>query len=556
MYSCLYYNIHVAASVTSQGRSLVSTLGMFFEQFLANNVKFGSLNEIVTFIHNVLCEKNDRHWDDMSILDESVTLNEAFIKVMYTCGFEWIPTEEDFQAVWDIMSQLSQEDLTRIYYKNNLYEFLTRNHKVMDMIRMILSMLKTPFYDPNDCPEEIKVELDTLADVLSEYVFYNYHIIDRIDRMDNMIKCVTAISDTDSTIVSFDAWYNCILENINYRTIPIANMAIDAVSWFDDDRPIELISYIEPQLDYDFFSEETIEVARSINLCTIIPQDNLRYSIINILGYCVDKMVNRYMNSYCTLSHSYNGVDECLIIAKNEFLFKRVLLTDNKKNYATLQEVQEGHLVPEDEQLDMKGLAISKSSLNPHTRDALKRILYEDILNMDKLDRVRVIKELAILEDKIYKSLQSGEKDFYKPANIKSLASYDDPTRIQAIKAAMAWNELCGDIEAIDLRERNSVDIVKVDITMDSAAKIRESNPEVYRRIESLIGDDVQNPYFNKGTITSLGVPKDSVVPDWVKQFINYTAIINDNLKNFPLKSIGIMRQGKDTINYTNIIKI
>jgi hypothetical protein len=62
--------------------------------------------------------------------------------------------------------------------------------------------------------------------------------------------------------------------------------------------------------------------------------------------------------------------------------------------------------------------------------------------------------------------------------------------------------------------------------------------------------------YDFKGKITSLGVPKDTPVPEWVKRFINYTAIINDNLKNFPLKSIGIMRQGKDTINYTNIVKL
>ena len=75
MYSCMYYNIHVAASVTTQGRSLVSTLGMFFEQFLANNVKFGSMNELIMFIHNVVSETRSRKW--YGILDHHVTTKSA-----------------------------------------------------------------------------------------------------------------------------------------------------------------------------------------------------------------------------------------------------------------------------------------------------------------------------------------------------------------------------------------------------------------------------------------------------------------------------------------------
>jgi len=31
--------------------------------------------------------------------------------------------------------------------------------------------------------------------------------------------------------------------------------------------------------------------------------------------------------------------------------------------------------------------------------------------------------------------------------------------------------------------------------------------------------------------------------------------IINDNLKNFPLESIGITKFEKDKVNYTNVIK-
>jgi hypothetical protein len=157
--------------------------------------------------------------------------------------------------------------------------------------------------------------------------------------------------------------------------------------------------------------------------------------------------------------------------------------------------------------------------------------------------------------------LRSGNKDYYKPQVIKSISSYEEPTRIQGIKAAVAWNELCGDISMLDLRERNSIDVVKVKINYDTAQKVRESNPEVYNKIIRVVGDEkgnVSSDYakFFKGNITVIAIPNDVEVPDWVKDFIDYTSIINDNLKNFPLKSIGIMRGGKDTVNYTNIVKI
>ena len=51
MYSSIYYNLYAAASVTLQGRSLISAAALLFESFLANNVPFGSMNELIDFIH-------------------------------------------------------------------------------------------------------------------------------------------------------------------------------------------------------------------------------------------------------------------------------------------------------------------------------------------------------------------------------------------------------------------------------------------------------------------------------------------------------------------------
>ena len=216
--TCIFYNLHVAASITYQGRSYISAAIMFFEMFLSNNVKFASLNEVITFIDNVRCEKPKRHYNDKEILDRNVEPIEVLNKLILTCGdfrhgkIKWVPDQKDLDIIWEQICNLPQEDLNRIYYKNNLYSFLDNTSMTRALIYLLKSMT-VPYLDPNKMPKGVEVEMETFCDLLREYVFYDYQIIDRIDRNTNMIKNVSLISDTDSTIVSFDAFYNYTLQN-------------------------------------------------------------------------------------------------------------------------------------------------------------------------------------------------------------------------------------------------------------------------------------------------------------------------------------------------------
>lgn len=195
MYSCLYYNLYVSASVTSQGRSLISSASLQFEMFLNDNVKWGSLNEIVTFIDNIVTEK--RTYDDSQILDRDITRGECFYKVMKNCGFNYIPTDEDLEIVWNMMCNLKQQDINRIYYKNNLFGFM-ENKSMTNAIIYMLKKLKKPYLDPNKLDKDIAVELEEFTAIIKEYVYYSYQVIDKIDRYSNMIRSVTCITDTDS----------------------------------------------------------------------------------------------------------------------------------------------------------------------------------------------------------------------------------------------------------------------------------------------------------------------------------------------------------------------
>lgn len=562
--ACVLYNLYVAASITAQGRSVISTATMFFESFLANNVKFASLEEVLHFIDCVKSERKDRRFNDSVILDFPVSVDMCFAKIIRTCcdwrkgKIKWVPDIEDAKIIYRVLKNSSQEDINRIFYKNNLYSFID-NSVIINAIRYILKLLKEPFLTPNKIPEEIQVELDALQDLMREYVYYPHMYIDRIDRCDNMIKDVCVISDTDSTIVSFDAFYHYVLDRVYMDDISILNMELDT-------RTEE--TYDVPRIErrYDFFTDEVVERESNIKPFILIPQNNLRFSIINIIAYISGNLCNEYIELYTKHNHSWSPERKCLLYLKNEFLFSRALLTPNKKNYATNQELKEGVILEQDikHSLDIKGLPINKSTLNDSAKAALQKILYEDILVTDHIDPTLIIEKIAILEKDIEKSLRSGEKKYFKPLSIKAYSSYEDPMRIQGIKASLVWNKVRDpQLEAIDLDARNTIGVVKVQIDPSNIDRIRDKYPDVYDRFVELFMDQTffkpdisEDCSPKKKEITTLAIPIDVDTPEWVSEFIDYKTIVNDNIGNFPVESVGIRRLGASNINYSTIMNI
>lgn len=603
LYLSFLFDLNAAPAITSTGRSLISSAIMCFEGFLGNNVKFGSLNDILTFIDNVRMEYKDWKYDDFEVLgyDGFVTIEECFNKLMMNCGYKYIPTEQDMDMVYRIIQNCNQKELNRLFYKNNLYCFMDLPVARDLMIRIVTGM-QSPYIEPAKPPKEIVKELDQLRDYMIEYVFYCHQYIDRMMRNKEMIKTVSVVSDTDSSFVSLDAWYHYNIAYLSQYDCPIIHQQIDVFKmieaekkrddyfWKDSETPewynasnkipaisymkvdefgdvdeseLQAIEYLEDKLDYDFYSQEIIEQKRAIDVTKIIPQDNMKFALINIMCYILSSVINLYMLDFTKQSGSFRGEEFCKINMKNEFYMSRIMLTRVKKNYASLQILQEGNYLGSGV-LDAKGIeCLTKSSISRDTQKALKKILLEDILTGDEIDQVKLIKDIAILEKTIYNDLKSGSKKYYKPVTVKSMDNYNEPLKIQGIKGAMAWNYIKGDLPGFDLSDRNSLDIVRVHTGKASLEKIREDYPEYYQRISELVDPNCENMIEGrkvkdvfKGKLEAIALPKDLNVPEWVKALINYEEIINNNLSGFPLKSVGIGQFSTKKANYSNVVRL
>ena len=590
------FDLNVAPSVTSMGRSLISSAIMCFEMFLGNNVKFGSLDDVLVFIDNVRKEYKEWKFDDEVVLGETgfVDVYEVFNKLILNCGYKYVPTTEDMDIVLKILQSCTQTELNRLYYKNNLYGIMDTWY-ARNLMFKIFENMDFPYMDPAYPPVGIRPYLDELKALLLEYVFYCYQIYDRMDRNKNMIKKISLISDTDSSFVSLDAWYNYNIKYLEGHDFKILHQSVDVaklvekceksgeeipeylqniqdsrfpISFFERDDwgdPInsgisDCITFEEPEYDYDFFNQEKIEINKLINPIETIPQENMKFSLVNIMCYILTDVINRYMIDFTKESGSYRADTECAIVMKNEFFMTRVLLENVKKHYASLQQLQEGNYlggVP-----DVKGIdCLVKSVIPKTTRDRLNKILLKDILLADNIDRTNIIKQMAILENDIYSNIMNGSKNYYKPATIKSLDSYENPLRVFGVKGLLLWNYVKDEhLAAIDVKERNSVDIIKIAVNAVTVEKLKDEFPYQYERFLELLGikecnnDEVK--LLKSKEFQSIALPLDVPVPRWIELIVDYRSIIVDNLGGFPLNGVGISQLDSKKVPYTNIIKL
>lgn len=574
--SSIFYNFEVAASITRQGRASITASIMLFESFLANNIKFGSLNEVIMFIDHIVLMKPTRQYEDHRILDRDISIQEVFDKLMSSCGYRWKPDHTEANIIWRILHQLSQFHLNRLYYKNNIYAFFN-NTEPKDFLLELLYSLDSPFIDPNSPPPTIKDKLDVSVDMVKEYIYYPYQIIDKIERVETLYRQIDLVTDTDSCIICLNPWYEYVADLTKDLDIDLKHYELDLIGLLNKDNPndaSDLKEESKTEYIYDFRNKEILERKRLIDPFKIIPEDAMRYSIINILAYVISKLLRDYFDRISIKNNVTNDTHNfCLMNMKNEFLFLRMLLSDAKKHYASIVELQEGHKVPLDKQLDIKGLQIDKSVVPESTKEALGNILHEDVLRPKYIDQMKIINKLAVLEKTIYDDIYNGGLKYYSPKKLKPFVTYKNPMSTQQVKASIVYNLFRDEDETyINIDENNSVLIIGVNIdahTLESC-KLKESDPEKYEIMRKIIYENPvievsqnkiavkifnDNLALNSRKITSIAIPRDSQTPKWILEFIDYASIIKDNIGTFPLKSIGITKLDTNSA-YSGIINL
>ena len=283
------YNKYTAASTTGTAQSLISTTGISFEAFIGNNVKFKTFSECMVFMMNIISEEytlpelSIRKCSDREVIYNMMVDN--FEKKVFDPS-----VHEDILR--EFIGTLDTEALTKIYYKNHIYEFLS-NDCIMEILQSAFNKMEN-FNNPNNVPDIIKDDMALLWEYCKEYVFYNHAYNERINRLKNDKRKVVKLIDTDSNLV-----------------------------------------YVQPWVD--FLEENLIPRCKRMKM----DEDTKMFACVNVLAYLVTSMLRSLLDKYCA---DCNVLERLMprINMKNEFCFTTLLLSNVKKRYVAKIVLKEG----------------------------------------------------------------------------------------------------------------------------------------------------------------------------------------------------------------------
>lgn len=495
------FNLYTAQSVTGTGQSLISTTEQAFELFMTGNLVFNNFDECMTYLSNILSEEpkmSDRFLTDIS----EEKLVSRLMDMFYNTNDNY------YDEVSEFVNSLTQQQINRIYYKNNLYEF--SKHPEITSILTNIVRYTSDFKDPNKVPKESEKYLNLLWTYYEEFVFYNYSPIDRIQRLKNdKRKCVLTI-DTDSNFLNLNPWVEFVFDNI---------------------------------IDTDY-------------RCADRDRESLLFITINTMAFIVTKMVSAVLGKYTKTSNIPKDFRHFINI-KNEFLMTRVVLSDAKKRYISSIRLREGaEIYPE--KVDIKGFDFMKSTATEETKSKFTKILNKHILQSKEIDIPAIINELIDLEGEIKTSLENGDKTYAIPKSVKELEAYEDGGfSEQGVRAIIAWNYIYPDM-SIELPAK--IDLIKLTLDDDkNLEKLKSVDENVYNIVKEKIFNNPDKRIANKG-LAVIAIPRNvDKIPDWVIPFIDYDTITCDVLKKIYslLKSLGISTVKTAKKEYfTNILNV
>ena len=138
----------------------------------------------------------------------------------------------------------------------------------------------------------------------------------------------------------------------------------------------------------------------------------LRLTIGSVFTVPILYAAEEFLKSYA-ISHNIDPELFPELNLKNEFFYKRLMLTLAKKNYAGLTMSQEG-VLKDPMELDVKGLALMKSTTSKYVKETFLKLIEEKILKPEYIDINDIIHEYIKFSQEVVSSIKKGEISYCK----------------------------------------------------------------------------------------------------------------------------------------------
>ena len=391
-----FYNQYVPAATTASAKALTTTLICCLELCSGNTNVWIQMNisQLYDFIHVILSNTEDR---PNIIIDDSVT-PKMVMKYLSKKVHDF--TFEDSVYLNKYLETLTTEQLSRLMYAFNVKYALRK--LVSNEVKQVMDYIKANMIDIENMsedtihrmgagtkiPEDIKIPMTRIIDVVMDNCIYPYLIDDNEVRCDYMKRCIVCVTDTDSLMVHFSSFLQYL---------------------FVDDIP----SFRDKCLCASAFG-------RMLYVENVIPKF-VQYQALN-----------------CNIKDKYYR-DK--FIFKNEFLFLAMTLY-SKKMYAMSTLIQEGK--PRNpHKISFTGLSFKKRDSAQFLEPVMRELYDKYILTGSKIQPEKIYESYMFHQNKLMKEL-SETTAYFKQGSVKPAESYKKAIPAQ-VRGALIWNTLYPD---------------------------------------------------------------------------------------------------------------
>jgi len=484
-----FYDVNTPESITYTGAIVSTTSIVSFEMLFGNNIFLKEVEDVYEYIRMSLKSKSSSKIEEM--LDRSLDSISHKKVAKYLSKMVIEKNEFTYEKILDFISELSYEDLNIIYYKNNLLKFIENSNEMSKQFRLLFTKELTE--------EKEKSVMIKILEYLNQYIFLTeFFIPERMEIVETCKRKAIIVCDTDSNFLYLDPIYKFLinryeLEDNNETLLKVLNKLIE--------------------ISQKYISMVFNNLARNMNV----------------------------------LSEYRSRIE-----MKSEFIFSKVMLTKNKRNYATRIICKEGHLLDKPK-IEIKGLPIKKISTIKKVRTHFQKIL-KYILECKELDLSEVLKGFITLSEEIFTNLRNGNCDFLIPSKVNDVSNYKKPLTIRSYKGTLFWNELYP-FEVIHPPEKVNLLYLTKDPKL-VAQMMKEPEMEVIVKFLKV------NPELSKYGFEYLALPLScEKLPSWIIPYIDYNSMALSHIANgiilldsCNIKTIKLNKGGKKT--FTNCINL
>ena len=507
----VFYDPNNGPATTYTGQLIIGSTLYGFESFLANNLWLRDRHELARHVSLCLTAAEDgpdleEEWGE-SASPEEFSRTRVIDHLVAACAPGW-----DSRAYAERLTErLTSRQLRALAYRGDPYAFCLLPEATTLLEVAISGEIRVADARKiaKDHPEG-KVAIDRLFEGMKKWVMVPHVPGDLPRRIAEMKRSSVVLTDTDSTFLNLGPWMRFL------GTV------------FDMSQATE---------------EESL-------------------TGLNILVYMM-RLLNDLQMEALTAALGVPADKRGMINFKSEFVIKRMVLTDGKKHYVALMQFQEGVKI-EGDKVELKGLAVKKTTVARSTRDHFETAIEERVLRSKEIDRIGLVREVVILEERIREATASGSSEYTTPARLGRFSEYADAGAMPVVRGTTAWNAA---FPNNPIREGDRVNLVRIRIGTNAALLAEEmalwseseEELEALNAIASCFFGPTADESLAKNGFNWLALPKEvGEIPLWARRLIDVDEVIQANTSPILpiLHSVGIIPLSRPSPEvYSNILE-